>query len=253
VLTSLLVLAMGFWVFLGLANLVSAGATRQVDEWMVRAVRHPDNPALPRGPQWLPEAVRDVTAMGSTTVLTMITAAAAGFLAMRRQYQALLLLLAAIGGGLLLNWLLKGFFDRPRPDLVPHLMLVRNPSFPSGHSLLSAVVYLTIGALLARLVEPLKFKIYILGVALAFSFLIGLSRIYLGVHYPSDVLAGWTVGLLWAIVCWLSARELQRRGAMERGVLAQGSQRSAAGCGDSSSSRTRRNDSASNHTSPDEP
>jgi undecaprenyl-diphosphatase len=218
VLISMLGIVIGFWIFLGLANLVSAGATRDWDEWMVRAMRHPEDPALPRGPVWLPEAVRDITALGSTTVLTMVGLAAGCFLAIRRQHHALIFLLTAILGGLLLNWLLKGFFARPRPDFVPHLMLAMNPSFPSGHSLLSAVVYWTIGVLLARLVEPLKLKIYILGVAFAFSFLIGLSRIYLGVHYPSDVLAGWTVGLMWAIACWLAARELQRRGAIERAV-----------------------------------
>src|SRR5205085_9940078 len=108
-------------------------------------------------------------------------------------------------------------FDRPRPSVVPHLSHVMTSSFPSGHSLLSAVVYLTLGSLLARLVGPPRLKLYFLGVAVLLSFLVGLSRVYLGVHYPTDVLAGWAAGLTWAVLCWLLARYLQHRGAVETG------------------------------------
>lgn len=211
-----LLAALGLLGFFALANEVTEGRTRALDEWVIRSMRHPDNLADPLGPPWLEDAVRDITALGSSTVLVLVTLAAAGFLVARRQYHALGLLLAAIGGGELLVWGLKGFFARPRPDLVPLLMRVSTASFPSGHSLLSAVVYLTLGALLARMVAPLKLKLYFIGVALGFSFLVGLSRIYLGVHYPTDVLAGWTLGLLWAVVCWLAARALQRRGKVEK-------------------------------------
>lgn len=216
VLIAVLAIVLGAWVFFELADEVTAGHTREVDEWVIRAMRNPDNPADPVGPAWLEEAVRDITALGSVAVLTLVTIATAGFVAIRRQYHALGLLLGAIIGGMLLNVLLKDFFDRPRPELVPPLLRVQSASFPSGHSLLSAVVYLTLGALLARLVASLKLKIYILVTALVFAFLVGLSRIYLGVHYPTDVLAGWTVGLVWAVICWLSARWLQRRGKVER-------------------------------------
>ena len=122
----------------------------------------------------------------------------------------------ALGGGLVLNFFLKSWFDRPRPDLVPHLAHVSSASFPSGHSLLSAVVYFTLAALLARMALDRRHKIYIVGVAIFFSFLVGISRVYLGVHYPTDVLAGWTLGIVWAILCWFGARYLQRRGAVER-------------------------------------
>jgi undecaprenyl-diphosphatase len=139
----------------------------------------------------------------------------AGFVAIRRQFHALGLLVAAIGGGLLLNLALKTLIDRARPEVVPHLMQETSASFPSGHSMLSAVVYITLGALLARLVEGIKLRVYILVVALLFTLLVGVSRAYLGVHYPTDILAGWTLGSLWAVICWLVVRFLQRRGTVE--------------------------------------
>ena len=89
-------------------------------------------------------------------------------------------------------------------------------SFPSVHSLMSAVVYLTLGALLARMVARRRLKFYVLTLAVTLTGLVGISRVYLGVHYPSDVLAGWCVGLSWASLCWLVGRKLQRQGAIER-------------------------------------
>jgi len=110
---------------------------------------------------------------------------------------------------------LKGFYDRPRPDLVPHMTQVDSPSFPSGHAQESAVIYFTLAAMLARLVEPRRLKLYFLGLAALFSFLVGMSRVYLGVHYPSDVLAGWMAGLAWAVLLWTVASYLQRQGSVE--------------------------------------
>jgi undecaprenyl-diphosphatase len=218
VLLMFLAVLLGFWGFVALAGAVSEGDTRAVDEWALRALRSPSDLSDPIGPEWLEEPVRDITALGSVAVLSLVTGAVAGFVILQKQYHALGLLLAAIAGGLVLNLVLKTAFDRPRPELVPALMRVSTASFPSGHALLSAVVYLTLGALMARLVGSRKLKIYILCVAQFLTFLVGLSRMYLGVHYPTDVLAGWTVGLVWAILCWLVARALQRRGAIEKPV-----------------------------------
>jgi undecaprenyl-diphosphatase len=116
----------------------------------------------------------------------------------------------------LLSTLLKDVFDRPRPSVVPHLSYVATSSFPSGHSLMAAVVYLTLGSLLARLVQSARLKLYFLSVAVVLACLVGMSRVYLGVHYPTDVLAGWAAGLAWAVLCWLLARYLQQRGAVEK-------------------------------------
>jgi undecaprenyl-diphosphatase len=169
----------------------------------------------PIGPEWLHEAGRDLTALGGVAVLTLITVAVAGFLWLRRMFGAMLLVLAATLGGLAASSALKSTFERTRPNLVPHLSMVYTSSFPSGHSMLSATVYLTLGALLGRFVQPLRLKAYFLLVALILTFLVGVSRVYVGVHYPTDVLAGWSAGLAWALVCWLGARALQKRGTVE--------------------------------------
>jgi undecaprenyl-diphosphatase len=122
---------------------------------------------------------------------------------------------ASVIGGAILSNLLKDFFQRPRPEIVPHLAYAANTSFPSGHSMMSAVTYLTLAALLARSQERRRIKAYFLLLAVLITFLVGVSRIYLGVHWPTDVLAGWTAGTTWALLCWLVARSLQRRKALE--------------------------------------
>jgi undecaprenyl-diphosphatase len=149
-------------------------------------------------------------------VLGGMTLAVAGYLLMIRKHHAMWLVLVATTGGLVISTLLKWMFSRERPQLVPHLSVVHTSSFPSGHSMLSAVVYLTLGVLLARLVPNRAAKIYFMGLAIFLSFLIGISRVYMGVHYPTDVLAGWTAGLVWATLCYIVARRLQIRGKVEK-------------------------------------
>ena len=216
VLLGVLALVVGVLGFFLLAGAVRAGGTQRLDERILLALRNPDDPTVLLGPPWMGEVGRDLTAVGGVAVLLLITGAVAGFLLLCRKYHALVLLLATIGGGLLLSSLLKCYSDRPRPSLVPHLSYVSTTSFPSGHSMLSAIVYLTLGSLLARLVRPVRLKLYFVAVALLLTFLVGLSRVYLGVHYPSDVLAGWAAGLVWAVLCWLLARRLQSEGAVEK-------------------------------------
>lgn len=218
----LLVLLLSFacvtsiWMFLEIADEVNEGETEAFDKAMLRAFRNPADLSDPLGPRRVEEAVRDITAVGSVTVLLLISVIVAGFLLLTKRFHALLLLVFALGGGLLLNWTLKNYFDRPRPDYVTQLHYVDSNSFPSGHSLLAAVVYLTLGALVSRLVAKRRQKMYVLAVAVLITALVGVSRVYLGVHYPTDVLAGWSVGLLWSILCWFLVRYLQRRGDVER-------------------------------------
>jgi undecaprenyl-diphosphatase len=194
------------WAFIEILDEVVEGDTRAIDEAIVLAFRVPGDPADPIGAPWLEEAMRDITALGSAPALVIAVLAVVGFLALAKAWRPAIFILAASGGGLILSSLLKYTVDRPRPDLVPHGNLIYTSSFPSGHSMMSAVVYLTLAALVARLIERKRLKGYALGVAMILTLLVGVSRIYLGVHWPSDVLAGWSAGAAWALGCWLVAR-----------------------------------------------
>jgi undecaprenyl-diphosphatase len=212
ILLAVLVVVGGTWGFIELADEVKQGDTQRFDDWAIRALRRADDPAVPIGPEWLHEVGRDLTALGGVAMLSLAITAVAGFLFLQRKYGVLWQVVLASSGALLVSTFTKALFHRERPELVPHLSHVMTTSFPSGHSMLSAAVYLTLGALLARTVTDLRTKWYLLGVPLALTFLVGLSRVYMGVHYPTDVLAGWTAGIVWAVLCWLGARSLQRRG-----------------------------------------
>jgi undecaprenyl-diphosphatase len=217
VLLALAIVVASVWLFADLADEVLEGDTSRFDERVLLMMRQADDPATPIGPSWLAEVGRDITALGGTAVLVLVIVAVCGFLWLTDKHGAMWLVLASTIGGLLLSSMLKYFFARPRPDVVPHLADVHTASFPSGHSMRSAVVYLTLGALLARLVARPLVKLYFLAVACLLSGLVGASRVYLGVHFPTDVLAGWLAGLVWATLCWLVARWLQKRGQVESG------------------------------------
>ncbi|MBA3949176.1 MAG: phosphatase PAP2 family protein [Acidobacteria bacterium] len=197
--------------FIVVAGSVMEGDTQKIDEAIVQWFRQPGNPNLARGPAWLTEVAIDITALGSTVVLVMLVGAVAGFLWLQGQTRLMLLLLAAMAGGTLLNALMKTTFARPRPTVVPHLREVFTYSFPSGHAALSAIVYLTIGVLLFEVVRGRAARLYCLGVAMTATALVGFSRVFLGVHYPSDVLAGWAAGIGWAGVCWLAVQYVAHR------------------------------------------
>jgi undecaprenyl-diphosphatase len=197
--------------FVALADEILEQETQGFDEAVVRAMRRADDPSTPIGPVWLRGAARDVTALGGVTVLTLVTLAVCGFLALARHFRSLLLVLGSTVSGAVLNTVLKELFARPRPTVVPHLTEAFAPSFPSGHAMLSAIVYLTLGALLAQLTESRWVKAYVLGVSLALTFLVGLTRVFLGVHYLTDVLGGWMAGLAWALLASLLARAAKRR------------------------------------------
>jgi undecaprenyl-diphosphatase len=203
------------FAFARLASAVRRGRTEDFDEWLIVALRTPGDLADPIGPKWLKEMMRDFTAMGSTGVLTLMVLAIAGFLAMTRKGKAALFVLASVGGGVLISQTMKWAYARARPELVPYWAEVSTASFPSGHSMMSAVVYLTLGALLARTQADRAVKVYILAIAVLLTALVGVSRVYLGVHWPTDVLAGWALGGVWALICLLVMLWLQSRGEVE--------------------------------------
>lgn len=201
------------WLFVAIADEVVEGGTHALDERLLLALRNPADPADPLGPGWIEELMRDVTALGSFGILAAITAATAGFLALAGDRLSMWFILVSVGGGQALSSLAKHGFDRPRPDLVPHGMVTYTASFPSGHSMMAAVTYLTLAVMIARVQPTRALRAYVLALAVALVLAIGISRVYLGVHWPTDVLAGWTAGAGWALACWLAATWWERRAA----------------------------------------
>lgn len=218
------VLSGGIWGFIALAGVVSEGGTQSIDESLLLALRNPADLSDPIGPGWVEEMGRDFTALGGVGVLVLITLGSLGYLLLAKRYRAALFASIAVPGGILLSTVMKMGFDRPRPDLVPHEAMVYTASFPSGHSMMSAVTYLTLAALLTRVQPALRLKAYLLIVAILLTLLVGISRVYLGVHWPTDVLAGWTAGASWAALCWIVMRWMQRRGQVESEQSGSGSE-----------------------------
>ncbi len=198
--------AAGLWGFLELAEAVREGEAHDLDTRILLFFRTPGQPDDPLGPVWLEEAMRDITSLGSTVVLVLIVLATLFYLLLIGRSRSAAFVLVSVGGGQILSSLLKTGIDRPRPELVSHLVEVSTLSFPSGHAMLSAVTYLTLGAILAPILPGLVTRIYVLGLAVLLTLMVGVSRIYLGVHWPSDVLAGWCAGFAWAMLWWLVVR-----------------------------------------------
>ncbi len=213
-LAALLVIAGLVLVFGYLAEEVLEGDTSNFDSNILMAFRTSGNPADPLGPPWLEEMGRDVTALGSFVFLGFLSGAVVGYLLLIRKRAAAALMAASVLGGVLISTLLKLSFDRARPEL-PHTARVFTASFPSGHATLSAITFLTLGALLTRIETDRRVKAYFMGLAVFLTIMVGLSRLYLGLHYPTDVLSGWCVGAAWAMICWMVALWLQRRGQVE--------------------------------------
>ncbi|TFF22862.1 phosphatase PAP2 family protein [Jiella endophytica] len=210
-----LIVAGAIWAFVSIAGEVVEGDTQGLDRTILLALRSSTDPSDPIGPRWLEEFGRDVTALGGTGILIMITTFVALYLWISAKRRSMVMVVAAIASGFLVSQILKRGFDRPRPDLVPHGDYVYTASFPSGHAMMSAVTYLTLGILLARVEPRRRVRAFLLGLAVFLTVIIGISRVYLGVHWPSDVLAGWTAGAAWALMWWLLATWLERRGAVE--------------------------------------
>jgi undecaprenyl-diphosphatase len=204
------------WTFATLADKVMEGDTRRFDEWVLSSLRQPGDATLLKGPRWLTFGAEDITALGSPTVLGLTVLAVTGYLFLHGLYRNGLFIFVASVGGWVLNWALKAAFARTRPDIVPHLREVMDSSFPSGHALTSAAVYLTLGALLMRIAEGRLAQYYCIVIAMFVTFLVGTSRVFLGVHYPTDVVAGWLIGMTWALSCWVIERMLERRAGLKQ-------------------------------------
>lgn len=217
---ALLVIALGIFVFLRLADNLSPRDGEGFDWRILKAVR-PDgaDPSTPWGPWWLHEAAMDITSLGGISVLGLFALIALGFLLMRGKRLSALLLVAGLAGGVMLSEGLKAVFDRARPPEAYQVVETLNASFPSGHALLSTVFYLSLGVMMTRAFPRRRFKAYAVGVGILIALLIGLTRIYLGAHWASDVFGGWSVGAAWAMVLWLLAYAVERRQRLHQSRL----------------------------------
>lgn len=204
----ILLMAVAAWGFMKIAGEVLEDDARAVDLWILHLLRTGENKLTPIGPQWLQEVMRDLTALGSPAVLTLAVITVWGYLVMARQRVMSWLALGSALGGVLVAYSLKSLFSRARPDAFFHAALASGYSFPSGHAMMSAIVYLTMAALIARLAPRTRLRLYVITVALLITGLVGLSRVYLGVHWASDVVGGWAAGAAWALMCWLLASRL---------------------------------------------
>ena len=194
--------AAAIWGFATIAGEVREGDTQAFDEAMLHLI---DEHRV----AWVERSLLEITALGTGLVVSVIVGVAAMFLWLtRHRYSAVLLLVATLGG-IVLNNLLKLTFKRPRPQVFEWVTEPMSSSFPSGHAMSSAIVYVTVAYLAARLMKRRIFRWLTMLAALLLIALIGLSRLYLGVHYPSDVLGGFVIGIAWAAFCMATLEAVQ--------------------------------------------
>ena len=190
-------------LFICLGGLMLSGMLDGLDRLLILQLRGSGGPADPVGPRGIEEAVRDLTALGGTTLVTLFTAAAGVFLLLQRQRRQAVVLVAVI----LLAWVskdtAKALFDRARPDVVSQEVFVHSASFPSGHTTLATALYLMFAVLVSSSGLSAHGRTLTYGVAILLAGLVGFSRVYLGVHWPSDVVAGWCLGAFWATPGWV--------------------------------------------------
>jgi undecaprenyl-diphosphatase len=208
--TALLLLAL---MWFGHELLEGDGAA--VDRAIMLAMRVPGHPEQPAGPAWLPSAMRDVTALGSTTILSFVVVATSIFLLLLRRLRSAAMVLGATVLGACTITLIKALVSRARPDIVDRLMIETSHSFPSGYAANSAIVYLTLATLFFPVLRGRRMRGFVLAVAMILVCMIGVSRVYLGVHWPSDVLAGWCFGSVWALLWWRAEQSVLRPAAQD--------------------------------------
>ena len=194
---------------------MTEGQTLAFDQKILQAFRSPGDPSKPIGPAWVTSALLDITALGGPTVIALVVLGVIGFLLLQTRYWTAFFIFVTALSGEAVSFAMKSVFSRPRPALAPHLREAFSSSFPSGHAMQSAIIYLTLGAMLMRITEGRLTKIYCCTVAMLLTFLVGVSRVWLGVHYPTDVLAGWIVGLFWASISWLTAQHYEVRAGIK--------------------------------------
>lgn len=202
---------LGVYGFIHIADEMAEGEIRNFDETLFLMFRVAGDPSRSLGPAWLQETALEVTAIGGYPLIVLTLAAVSGFFIVTRRYGAAVYAVLSVGSGALLSYTLKNYYARPRPDLVDHLDTVHTASFPSGHALVTTVAYLTLAAIVIGYLDTRRARAYVISVAVLMAVMVGVSRVYLGVHWPSDVAAGWALGAAWASFSWLVFHMLKRR------------------------------------------
>lgn len=209
-LAALLISAGGTLGFLEIADAMEEGDSREFDESILLSLRDPADLQDAWGPDWFTMAMVDFTALGGTAVLTLLTLFISGFLLVSGKKVGAILVPISVAGAAIVMSTLKDLFARTRPDIVPHLVDITSESFPSGHAMVATAAYLTLGVIMAE-ASKRRIGAYVMISAVLVILLIGFSRVYLGVHYPTDVLAGWCAGAAWAMLCWLLTNRMVSR------------------------------------------
>jgi undecaprenyl-diphosphatase len=189
------------WSFWEIAEDYPEEKFRAFDEAFLRGLRSPVDLSVPRGPTWAKDMMRDISALGSGVVLTLGVLGVVIYLVLEQRRRSAVAVALTCLGGVGLDLLLKSIAERPRPTIVPHLTDVTTTSFPSGHTLLSAIIYLSVGTTVALRARSRSIAAFAIGFPALLTILVGFSRVYLGVHYPTDVLASWSAGLAWTLLC----------------------------------------------------
>jgi len=203
--------------FLKIAHEVNEG-TESFDHAILLGLR--DAPDDPRGGPGIEAAVMHLSGLGSGAVTTLVAVIAVAFLCLAGRWRYAGVVVACAVGTLLLMLMLKGIYDRPRPTIVTAIDPPGDESFPSGHSMISSALYPTLAVLIARALPTRRLRVFTVACGVFMAGMIGISRLYLGVHYPTDVLAGWTIGCTLALVCAVVARKLGPKVAETEPALA---------------------------------
>ncbi|MDQ3334142.1 MAG: phosphatase PAP2 family protein [Myxococcota bacterium] len=199
--------------FIKIGRAVTGAETHELDNRILLALRNaPDDPI---GSDAFQSAVMHISALGSGAVTSLIVLIATLFFALAGHVRYALLMVACSLGTLLGMFLLKTFYERERPTIVTHIDPPGGASFPSGHSMISAALYMTLAVLIARTLDKRRLRIFVVVIGALLMMIVGLTRLYLGVHYPTDVLAGWTAGLTWALICGMLVTRLGHRGVVD--------------------------------------
>jgi undecaprenyl-diphosphatase len=205
--------------FAALAAEVREGDIFAIDRTLLLAFRTPGHLGTAIGPRWLQEAARDISALGGFTVLTLVTVISALLLYLHRRAAQAAVFLASVVFAQMAAEVVKALIDRPRPTLVPHNDLVYSASFPSGHAVMTPVVYLTLATVVAALEHRRHLKAILPICAALLVLAVGISRVYLGVHWPTDVLAGWALGIAIALAASMVLRRVAPRADGQVGAV----------------------------------